>query len=83
MNRAREKLQLTRETKKLELEKQRTLVDLDTEKSRVRSIIDSLPNGVMVTNTEGRVVLMNPALCKHFGLEDSRGPGEQIDAYRG
>jgi signal transduction histidine kinase/FixJ family two-component response regulator len=81
VNRAREKLQLTREAKKLELEKQKTLADLDTEKSRVRSIIDSLPNGVMVTNNEGQVVLMNPALGKHFGFESGRGPGEQIDAY--
>lgn len=81
VNRAREKLQLTREAEKLERERKRTLMDLDTEKSRVRSIIESLPNGVVVTNPAGQVVLMNPAFRKHFGLAANRGPGEQIDAY--
>ena len=31
------------------------------EKSRIRTIIESLPNGVLVTNPNGQVVLMNPA----------------------
>ena len=81
VNRAREKLQLSREAKKLELERKRTLSDLDTEKSRVRSIIESLPNGVVVTNPQGQVVLMNPSFRKHFGLEADRKPGKPIDAY--
>ncbi len=61
VGRAVEKLQLTSEAQKLELERKRTLVDLDTEKSRISTIIESLPNGVVVTNARGQVVLMNPA----------------------
>src|SRR4030043_187796 len=47
VNRASEKIRLTREAKNLEQEKARTLSDLDTEKSRMRTIIESLPDGVM------------------------------------
>jgi two-component system, OmpR family, phosphate regulon sensor histidine kinase PhoR len=65
VNRAAEKIRLTREAQKLEQEKARTLSDLDTEKSRLRTIIESLPDGVMVTNTGGQVVLINPS-CKHM-----------------
>jgi len=59
VNRAWEKIHFIREAEKLELERNRTLSDLDTEKSRIRTIIESFPSGVMVTNPKGRVVLMN------------------------
>ncbi len=65
VNRAADKIRLTREARKLEQEKARTLSDLDAEKSRLRTIIESLPDGVMVTNTGGQVVLINPS-CKHM-----------------
>ena len=81
VRRAIEKLQLTREAEKLELERKRTLVDLDTEKSRISTIIESLPNGVVVTNAQGQVVLMNPAFLRHLGLAPETKPGDQIEAY--
>jgi len=46
VNRAWEKIRLTREAEKLALEKRRTLADLDTEKSRIHTIIENLPNGI-------------------------------------
>lgn len=75
--RAREKLRLTY----LEEERKRTLLDLDTEKSRIRTVIETLPNGVVVTNAEGQVVLMNPAFLRQIGLEADRTPGDRIEAY--
>jgi len=81
VNRALEKLRLTREAEKLEQERKRTLSDLDTEKSRIHTIIKSLPNGVVVTNTQGQVVLMNPAFRQLLDLAPERGPGDQIEDY--
>lgn len=81
INRAREKLILTREAQKLEAQRRRTLADLDTEKSRVRTIIESLPDGVVVTNADGQVVLMNPAFQWHMGLEPEMGLGLPIETY--
>lgn len=81
VGRAMEKLQLTREAEEFELERKRTLVDLDTEKSRISTIIESLPNGVVVTNAQGQVVLMNPAFRRHLGLDPETKPGEQVETY--
>lgn len=80
VNRAIEKIGLSREAEKLQAERERTLIDLDREKSRTRTIIESLPIGVVVTNTEGEVVLKNPAFLQSIELSSDPGPGEEIDA---
>ncbi len=81
VNRAREKLQLQREAERMAQERKRTLLDLHTEKSRIHTIIEYLPNGVIVTDATGQVVLINPAFHELLGLSKSLGPGEQIGAY--
>ncbi|KPA12112.1 two component system sensor histidine kinase [Candidatus Magnetomorum sp. HK-1] len=80
VNRAREKIKLTWQTEKLTQERQRTLLDLGTEKSRLTSIIEALPNGVMVTNSQGQVVLLNPALKRQLSLPDTLKSGMPIEA---
>lgn len=81
VNRAREKLRLTREAEKLDRERLRTLADLDTEKTRTRSIIESLPNGVVVTNADGQVVLLNPSFLQLLNLDPDLSPGKRIEHY--
>ena len=81
VNRARERLRLTQEAEKLDRERLRTLADLDTEKTRTRSIIESLPNGVVVTNANGQVVLMNPSFLQLLNLDSSLSPGKGIEDY--
>lgn len=80
-NRAKEKLELTKETQLLERERQKTLAHLDTEKSRISTIIKSLPNGVVVTNADGEVVLTNPALNRQLGLPPEKTTGGHISEY--
>jgi DNA-binding NtrC family response regulator len=74
VNRAADKLRLIRNSRKLELERNRTLSDLDTEKSRLHTILESLPNGVGVINSQGQVVLMNPAFLHHLNLPPTKFP---------
>jgi two-component system, OmpR family, phosphate regulon sensor histidine kinase PhoR len=82
VNRAREKIRLTTETEILEAERRRTLADLGTEKSRIRTIIEYLPNGIVVTNSKGHVALVNPAFFKQIGLDHSGSQmGEHIEHY--
>jgi len=81
VNRAAETIRLTRNAKKLEQEKARTLLDLDTEKSRLRTIIESLPYGVMVTNTNGKVVLINPSCKQMLKLAPEASTGQAIQDY--
>ncbi|MCF8050124.1 MAG: response regulator [Desulfobacterales bacterium] len=79
VNRAEEKLRLEREKASLEAERRRTLTDLGTEKSRLRTIVESLPNGVLVTNADASVVLMNPAFRQLVGLSFENGIGKPIE----
>jgi len=81
VNRAWEKIRFIREAEKLAQERKRTLSDLDTEKSRVRTIIESFPSGVLVTDSKGKVVLMNPTFKQLLGLEPSLKTGKEIAAY--
>jgi len=79
--RALEKVRLSREAARLEEERRRTLFDLSTEQSRIRTIVESLPNGVIVTNNQGRVVLMNQEAQKSLCLSESYGIGGRIEDY--
>ena len=81
VHRAWEKIRFIREAEKLALERNRTLSDLDTEKSRIRTIIESFPSGVVVTDPKGRVVLMNPAFRQLLGLDTNVKTGNRIEDY--
>jgi two-component system, OmpR family, phosphate regulon sensor histidine kinase PhoR len=81
VHRAADKLLLTRETQILEQERNRTLADLNTEKSRIRTVLESLPDGVGVINAQGEVVLMNPAFLHHLGLPPETEAGQLIEKY--
>jgi len=81
IRRAHEKIRLTEEAGELDRERRRTLTDLITEKSRTRTLIDSLPTGVVATNADGMVVLVNPSLFRHLGQVSERPPGDPIDRY--
>lgn len=75
VSRAQEKIELAIETRILQEERKRTLEDLHTEKSRTLTIIESLPNGVIVTNSDGKVVLINPACYRYLEIDHEKGPG--------
>jgi two-component system, OmpR family, phosphate regulon sensor histidine kinase PhoR len=81
VNRARETIRLTLEAQKAEEERQRTLSDLGMEKSRIRTIIESLPNGLLVTNAIGQAVLMNPAFKKIFDIEPDSPTNNPVGVY--
>jgi len=81
VNRAWEKIHFVQEAQRLEQERNRTLSDLDTEKSRIRTIIESFPSGVMVTDHKGRVVLMNPASRQLLSIDPALKTGNRIENY--
>ena len=81
INRAKEKIMLQAEAEKLARERRHTLADLDMEKSRIRTIIESLPSGLVVTNTEGNIVLVNPAFCHQIGLQPGTCIGGHFSDY--
>ncbi|MEJ2166149.1 MAG: response regulator [Desulfobacterales bacterium] len=83
VKRAAEKLRLTREAQVLERERNQTLADLNMEKSRIRTVLESLPNGVGVINSKGQVVLFNPAFLRLLDLKPDTEAGRQIEDYIG
>jgi signal transduction histidine kinase len=66
VRRAAEKRKLELRTKQVEEENVRNLYDLNLEKSRLKTIINCMANGVMVTNRNLELVLHNPALMQLF-----------------
>jgi len=68
VERTGEKKKLEEKAKQTQNELIRTLFDFNTEKKRLRTIINCLANGVMVTNRNLEVVLHNPALMRLLGI---------------
>lgn len=64
INRAADKRRLEIKARLYEEEKRHNLYDLNLEKSRLKTIINCMANGVMVTNRNLEVVLHNPALMR-------------------
>ncbi|MCK5312937.1 MAG: response regulator [Desulfobacteraceae bacterium] len=84
VNRAKEKLSLEQSTIHLEKKQKETLSVLHTERSRTHTIIESLPNGVIVTNPEGNVILINPTCCQCLGYdyeEENKTHTDPVDKY--
>lgn len=81
INRAREKMLLEQEARRLQQEQLQTLADLSLEKSRISTILKALPIGVMVTNALGEVVLFNPAFKRYMELTEATAEGAPLDVY--
>lgn len=81
VGRALERKRLSDQARRLELERQKTLADLDNEKSRTRTVIRALPFGVVVTTLDGKVALLNPAFLHMVGLASETRPGGDLRDY--
>jgi PAS domain S-box-containing protein len=64
VNRALERVRLIRERNFLDVERSQRMLELATEKSQFRTVIDCMADGVMVCNAEQVLVLYNPAALK-------------------
>ncbi|MGA1863655.1 MAG: ATP-binding protein [bacterium] len=58
------------ESKRLLEERERNLLELDTEKSRIRAIIQCMGEGVLVINNQEEIVLWNPMVLQLLGLKN-------------
>jgi two-component system phosphate regulon sensor histidine kinase PhoR len=68
VQRALEKQALERQAQQLQEERARHLYDLAMEQSRIRTIVNFMADGVLVTNRDLEVVLHNPALVRLLQL---------------
>ncbi len=72
----RRRFQLERELFRKEME--RTLRDVIFEKSRVKAIVNSMMEGLLVTNANGEVVLLNPRARLYLSLGDKECIGRKV-----
>ena len=79
VRRALQKQDLERKARELQQERARNLYDLATEQSRLRTIVNCMADGVLVTNRELEVVLCNPAFMRLLELPS---PPSQAIAIR-
>ena len=70
IERAEDKKRLEQKAKQTQDELIRTLFNFNTEKKRLKTIINCLANGVMVTNRNLEVILHNPALMRLLEISE-------------
>ncbi|MFH1437293.1 MAG: ATP-binding protein [Pseudomonadota bacterium] len=76
-----EKRALALEAKRFQVEREKQLLELAFERSKSRTIINCMTDGVMVVNRLGKIVLVNSAAVRIFsGLSDFRVPLALDDA---
>jgi PAS domain S-box-containing protein len=78
VRRALDKRRLEREAERLRQERVRSLRDVAEEQSRLRTIIHSMADGVLVAARDGVVVLHNPPASRLLGLGDRPVLGRPI-----
>ncbi len=71
VRRALEKKILQKEAEFLRKERERSLRDIATEKSKVKTIINCMGDGVLVCDRDGCIVLSNPAASRMLKISES------------
>jgi PAS domain S-box-containing protein len=78
VKRALDKRALQREMEVLKSEKEKSLRDIATEKSRIVTIINCMGDGVLVCDRDSCVVLTNPAAGRMLGIQESSMIGKPL-----
>jgi two-component system phosphate regulon sensor histidine kinase PhoR len=72
VKRALERRMLQKEAEFLRSERERSLRDVATEKSRVKTIINCMGDGILVCDRDSCIVLANPAASRMLEIPESR-----------
>jgi PAS domain S-box-containing protein len=78
VKRALERRALQKEAELLRLERERTLRDIATEKSRIKTIINCMVDGILVCDRESCIVLCNPAATLMLKSSESNLLGKSL-----
>lgn len=81
VKRGLEKRELRLEAQKLHDEREQRLLELAGEKSRIRTIIGCMADGVLVTNLERQLVLWNASAVKMLRLGGTDESGHPLHRY--
>jgi two-component system, OmpR family, phosphate regulon sensor histidine kinase PhoR len=75
VNRGLEKRRLRTQAQRLMEERDQKLLEVAKEESKLRTIVDSMADGILVINNERQIVLWNPAATKMLNLHEKLEAG--------
>lgn len=78
VNRGLEKRRLSLQTQQLMEERDQKLLEVAREESKIHTIVNSMADGILVTNREHQLVLWNPAAMKMLGMNEKPESGKDI-----
>lgn len=76
--RALERRWYIQEARRLKEEKEKSLTAIAEEQSRLRSVIDSIDDGLMIVNQLRETIFINPRFHQLVGIQREINPGENI-----
>lgn len=79
VNKGLDRRWLVLEARRLRLERERSLLEISAEKSRLLTIINCMQDGVLVSNKKGKLVLYNPAALTMLQLSGEKPIGQPIE----
>jgi len=79
VNRGLERQRLRRQAQQLMAERDRRLLEIVNEKSRLHTIVNSMADGVLVINRDQQLVLWNPTAIKMLNLPGNPEHGKNIN----
>ena len=78
VNRGLEKRRLSLQAQRLMEERDQKLLEVAREESKIHTIVNSMADGILVTNKEHQLVLWNPAAVKMLNLNEKPEAGMNI-----
>lgn len=76
---AMERRALILETRRLQEEREKRMLEISREQSRLRTIISALDDGILVINQQGEIVLYNNAFLSLLEIKRSISVGDSFD----
>ncbi len=81
VNRGLEKRRLSIQAQRLMEERDQKLLEVAKEESKLRAIVDSMADAILVINNERQIVLWNPAAVKMLNLDEQLETGKDIHLF--
>jgi PAS domain S-box-containing protein len=78
VNRGLEKRRLSLQAQRLMEERDQKLLEVAHEESKIHAIVNSMADGILVTNKEHQLVLWNPAAVKMLNLNEKLEAGKDV-----
>lgn len=82
VNRGLERKSLAEEAMRLKIERANDLRAIATERSRLRTILHCMADGVIIADSDGRVVLHNPAAIRLLEIDRNSLSGTTLKDYK-